>query len=279
MEIIDAHHHFWHYHPERDLWINDKMSLLKRDYLPKEFKRLHRKNKIKGTIAVQADPSEEETLFLLEQSRHHSFIRGIVGWIDMLSPGFTQSLEHFSSLSMIKGFRHILQDEPKGFMLQQTFVNAIAAMGRKNLTYDVLITEKQLVDVVGLAAQVPESCRLIIDHIAKPSIREGSFDQWERYMAVLAERPNVFVKLSGMVTEANWDTWKQDDLLPYMESVLELFGPSRLMFGSDWPVCLLAAEYDEVIQSVRNFIHTLSLAEQRMILSETAISCYQLDMD
>ncbi|MEN1785521.1 MAG: amidohydrolase family protein [Bacteroidota bacterium] len=276
MEIIDAHHHLWHYNPERYKWIDGTMGVLQQHYLPQQLQSVYEKNNVVGSVAVQANQSEQETKYLVAQAKEFSFIKGIVGWVDMLSEDFEKSLEQFQEFPIIKGFRHILQQEPKGFMLQQKFVDAISTMGSKGYVYDILVKHTQLVDVMGLVAQIPEEYPLVLDHIAKPNIKNRTFDQWERYMAKLSERPNIYVKLSGMVTEADWKSWKYRHLKPYMEKTLELFGANRVMFGSDWPVCLLAAEYEEVLGTVTQFVQSLTADERKQIMAETATEAYSL---
>ena len=276
MGHIDAHQHFWTYTPERDRWITDDMSILKRDFIPTELEPLLHLNHIEGCVAVQADQSFEETMFLIDIAKEYAFVKGVVGWIDLFDPDFDSALEPWKGHSELKGFRHIVQSEPKGFMLQSKFIDSLTTLGRAGYTYDILVQEQQLVEVIALMAQLPEDMMLVLDHIGKPDIKSNSFEQWCRYMGQLAKYPNLFVKLSGMCTEADWETWKPEEIIPYMEKTVELFGPKRIMYGSDWPVCLLATDYSDFLAVLHNFTDTLTAAEKEAILGGTARSFYGL---
>lgn len=272
---IDAHQHFWKYDPVRDEWIDDSMQILKQDFMPPNLIPLLSKNGFDGCIAVQADQSESETRFLLDLAEKHDFIKGVVGWVDLKSPNVEKRLEHFSKYSKLKGFRHILQGEPEGAMTDETFVNGVQKLSNYNFTYDILIFENQLYECEQFVKQLPQ-IPFVIDHIAKPTIKESSFDEWAAHMKKLSDYPNVHVKLSGMVTEADWEHWQKSDFEPYLETCLELFGADRLMIGSDWPVCLLAAEYQEVVEIIEDFLEGLSQTEYDDIMGITAAKFYQL---
>lgn len=273
---IDAHQHFWKFDPVRDAWIDDSMEAIRRDFMPKDLEPLLKNLGFDGCISVQADQSEEETHFLLELAEKHDFIKGVVGWVDLKSPNVDGKLESFVQFPKLKGFRHIIQAEPDGFMMNETFIRNVSKLQLHHFSYDILIYGHQLNETVKFVERLPE-VRLVVDHIAKPVIKESSFEQWATAMKKLASFRNVFVKLSGMVTEADWDHWQQKDFEPYLETCLEYFGADRLMFGSDWPVCLLAAEYEEVIGIVENFIDGLSDTEQDDIMRQTASEFYQLN--
>ena len=274
--VIDSHQHFWKYEPVRDAWITEDMQVLRQDFLPDDLEPILMANGVDGCIAVQAEQSLNETIFLVELAKAHQSIKGVVGWIDLLSEDLGSVLEKYCQVEVLKGFRHILQSEKEGFMLQQKFLNGINLLGSFGFTYDILIYENQLDEALSLVGLVPDQVSLVIDHIAKPNIKERSFSYWKEKMKSMAKHPNVFVKLSGMVTEADWHSWETKDFEPYFESVLELFGPERIMFGSDWPVCLLAAQYSQVISITRDLIATLNASEQAAIMGGTATRFYSL---
>lgn len=272
---IDAHQHFWKFDPVRDAWIDDSMEVIRRDFMPEDLEPVLKKTGFDGCISVQADQSEEETNFLLDLAEKYDFIKGVVGWVDLKAPNLNQRLEHFSQYDKLKGFRHILQGQPTGTMLDDSFIAGIETLQQTRFRYDILIFENQLHETVKFVERVPEM-NFVIDHIAKPIIKESSFDDWAAHMKKLAGFPHVHVKLSGMVTEADWNHWKKNEFTPYLETCLELFGADRLMIGSDWPVCLLAGEYDEVIEIVEDFLDGLSAAEYDNIMGITAAKFYQL---
>lgn len=273
---IDSHQHFWKYDPIRDAWIDETMEAIQRDFLPKDLEPILRDKGIDGCVSVQADQSERETHFLLDLAENHNFIKGVVGWIDLKSPNIDERLEYFSQFPKLKGFRHIIQAEPDGFMMDEMFIRNVNKLQLHQFSYDILIFENQLNETVQFVRRLPE-VRLVIDHIAKPVIKESSFEQWASYMKKLASYQNVHVKLSGMVTEADWEHWQKKDFEPYLETCLEYFSADRLMFGSDWPVCLLAGEYKDVIGIIEDFIDGLSETEQDDIMGKTATNFYQLD--
>lgn len=272
---IDAHQHFWHYDPVKYDWINDDMRVIRRDFLPSDLQPVLEQNEIDGCVAVQADQTEDETSFLLDLAGENDFIKGVVGWVDLRRDDVNERLGFFKQNLAFKGVRHVLQAEPEGFMTDKRFLEGVKAVGSQGLTYDILTVEHQLPEVVRLLQQLPEM-RLVIDHISKPGIKQGSFDNWARQMRILSEYEHLHVKLSGMVTEADWRQWREGDFTRYIDFCLEYFGPSRLMFGSDWPVCLVAAEYTKVIELVTSHISQLSEPEQADIMGNTAFRFYHL---
>lgn len=272
---IDAHQHFWQYDPVRDAWIDDSMKVIQRDFMPDDLEPVLQQNGIDGCVAVQADQSETETLFLLELAEKHPFIKGVVGWIDLRSKDLEKRLEHFSDYPLLKGFRHILQGEAPEFMLQPDFLKGLSMIEKKGFTYDILVFPNHLKAVEKLLQQ-HENQHFIIDHLAKPHIKKGMLDEWADDMKTIASYPNVYCKLSGMVTEADWQNWRPEQLFPYLETALELFGPHRLCYGSDWPVCLLAAGYEQQLQVVTHFIQTLSPNERSAIMGGNAATFYRL---
>lgn len=273
---IDAHNHFWKFDPVRDAWITDDMAVLRKDYLPVEFSKVLKENGIDGTIAVQADQSETETHFLLDLSDKHDFIKGVVGWVELQGDQVQERLEYFSKFPKLVGFRHIVQAEPNlEFMLGEAFQHGLGLLKDYNFTYDILIFPNQLKAAIGTVRLHPDQ-KFVIDHLAKPYIGKGSIEEWKADMKTIAEYPNVYCKLSGMVTEADWKYWKYEQLVPYLDVVFESFGIDRVMFGSDWPVCLLAAEYAEVKSIIDTYFSSLSADEKNKIFGVNAANFYHL---
>lgn len=274
---IDAHQHFWRFDPVRDAWITDEMKVLRRDFLPGELEGALQAAGMHGCVAVQAVTSEVETLFLLELAERHDFVKGVVGWVDLCADDVAERLERYSASPMLRGMRHIVQAEADDYLERNDVTRGIAAVGAAGLTFDILVYARQLPAALSLVDRLPEQ-PLVVDHLAKPGIREGIREPWATHMRALAEHPNVCCKLSGMVTEADWSGWRPEDLTPYLDVVFEAFGPRRLMFGSDWPVCLLAAEYPEVLEVVASYASSLTPEEQRALFGGTAIRFYALDV-
>lgn len=275
MPVIDAHQHFWHYDPATHAWINEEMLVIRKDFLPGNLQPVLRENNIDGCVAVQADQSEQETGFLIGLANEHEYIRGIVGWVDLRAENVKERLEHYKQYPLVKGFRHILQGEDPAFMLTAEFRRGIAALKDFGYTYDMLIYPKHLAASLELVQQFPEQ-KFVIDHIAKPDIKNGSLNNWEKGMRALAGMPNVYCKISGMVTEANWQTWTKEDLFPYLSVVTDAFGTNRLLYGSDWPVCLVAAAYHEMMAPVKDFFRNFSAHEQDAVFGKNAIEFYHL---
>lgn len=274
--IIDAHQHFWKYDPRRDTWITEEMSVLRRDFMPEDLIGEMRSNQVNGCIAVQADQSERETLFLLELAERHPEIEGVVGWVDLRASDVNERLQYFSQFGKLRGFRHILQSEPDDrFMLRDDFCRGIELLRQFHFTYDILIYPKQLPAAINLVTRFPQQ-PFMVDHIAKPPIRSEDLEPWAEQMRQIATHTNVSCKLSGLVTEAAWGKWKPEDFQPYFDVVLESFGPDRLMFGSDWPVCLLSGSYSEVKSLMTDAIAHFPAEQQRKILGLNAISFYGL---
>lgn len=273
---IDAHQHFWRYDPVNYDWITTDMAVIQKDFLPAHLEPILQQSGFDGCVAVQAQQSEEETHFLLRLADDHEFIRGVVGWVDLQAGDLEQRLEHYSGYPKLKGFRHVLQGEPKrDIMLSPAFVNGIDQLQRFGFTYDILIYPDQLNFIKKLVAQFP-SQRFIVDHIAKPQIAKGYIKEWKDDMEQLAKHQNVFCKISGMVTEADWKNWKKEDLHPYLDIVAHTFGVDRLAFGSDWPVCLVAASYAEVVNIVEDYFSSFSTLEKEKVFGKNAIDFYKL---
>ena len=274
--VIDAHNHFWQYTEAKYPWINNQMDVLKKAYLPHDLQILAKESSVNGCVAVQAQENEEDNDFLLNLAEGSQFIRGVVGWIDMLHTGTADRLEYYSRFSKMKGFRYVLEDKKdRGLMLHPNFKKNIGCLKAYDFTYDILIFNDQLVFANELVKQFSNQ-KFVIDHLAKPSIELNEISEWEKDIRRIAEYENTYCKISGMVTEAKWDNHKYLDFVPYLETILEAFGTKRLMFGSDWPVCLLAADYKYVIELCRNFISTLSKSEQDDIMGNNAIIFYNI---
>jgi len=272
---IDSHQHFWKYDSARHSWITDEMKIIKQDFLPKDLAPILNEHKIDGCVLVQVDQTESETEFFLELAKQNSFIKGVVGWIDFRSDKINERLNHFSQFKNLKGFRHIVQGEPKGFLQQKKFLFGIKQLEKYNFTYDVLIYHHQLEEAVEYIRQFPNQ-KFVIDHLAKPNIRSNEFTNWSKGMKELSSFENVFCKLSGFTTEANWNSWKPEDFTPYFEFVLQNFGTKRLLYGSDWPVCLCSSTYKSQLQLVEDFISKLSTSEKQQIMGGNAIDFYNL---
>ncbi len=272
---IDAHQHFWIFNPVRDSWIDESMKVLKRDFLPSDLEPLLKQAGVDGCVAVQANQSEMETTFLLAQAKQHNFIKKVVGWVDLSSENIEDRLNVWSHESKLAGFRQILQGEPPEKMHDTTFRKGIAALASRGFTYDLLIYPQHLDEAYALAKAFPNQ-PFVVDHLAKPGIKVHAMEPWKKKMKALAELPHVYCKLSGMVTEADHTHWKENDFTPYLDVVLEAFGPGRLMFGSDWPVCLLAADYSKTMHVVHNYIGKLSSPEQQLIMGGTACRFYNI---
>lgn len=272
---IDSHQHFWKFDPIRDAWIDASMEKIARDFLPEDLKPLLDQSKIDGCVAVQADQSETETDFLLDFAGRYDFVKGVVGWVDLRSPQLSERLEHYCNNSFFKGVRHIVQAEKDGFMLQESFLKGIQQLKDFNLTFDILIFPHQLEEAVALVKKNPEQA-FVLDHIAKPYIKDKKIDQWAKHINQLAAHQNVYCKLSGLLTEADWNHWQEEDFTAYLTVIMEAFGTDRMMYGSDWPVCLLAGSYPHVVRIVENFISSMSTNDQKKIMGQNAHHFYNL---
>lgn len=273
---IDAHQHFWRYDPRRDAWITDEMSALKRNFLPEDLLPELAANGIGGSVAVQADQSEEETLFLLDCVAQHAEIAGVVGWVDLRAANARERLAFFSRFPKLRGFRHIVQAEADArFLLREDFCRGVACLREFGFTYDILIYPKQLPAAREFVEKFPEQ-PFAIDHLAKPLIRAKEMEPWREHMRAIAAHPNVYCKLSGIITEADWRNWSAEDCRPYLDVVFEAFGASRLMFGSDWPVCLLAGTYRGVVGLIGDYTRNLSPVDREKIFGLNAARFYGL---
>ena len=276
---IDAHQHFWKYSQADYPWITSGMERLAQDYLPSELVQTSQPYNISGSVAVQARQTKEETQWLLECADEYPSIRGVVGWVDLRSPSVGDDLSHFSRNKKFVGVRHVVQDEPDPrFLLGPEFLRGLRQLADFRLTYDLLIFPHQLPAAVELVRLFPEQ-HFVLDHMAKPPIKNREINDWKQGFSELADHENVMCKVSGLVTEADWKVWRQRDFTPYLETAIDAFGPDRLMFGSDWPVCLLSAEYAEVIGVANSLIDQLSLDEANAIRGSNAKTFYGLVQD
>ncbi|GAB5522806.1 MAG: amidohydrolase family protein [Roseivirga sp.] len=274
---IDAHQHFWQYDPVRDSWIDNSMSVLKRDFMPDDLRRDMESCKTTGSIAVQADQSEQETRFLLKLAAENPSIKAVVGWVDLQADDVAERLEHFAQNPRFKGVRHIVQAEAdERFMLRPAFLRGIQALADYNLTYDILINPNQLGMALELVRQFPNQ-PFVLDHIAKPLIKDQVFDPWKEQIQELAKYSNVYCKVSGLITEADWHAWKPEDIYPYLDIVFEAFGIDRLMFGSDWPVCQLAGSYEVVCELLSCYLKSFSEDDKNKIGGQNAVKFYNLE--
>ncbi len=272
--MLDSHVHFWQFNPVRDAWIDDSMQVLQRDFLPADLEAEMIANGIIGCVAVQADQSEEETHFLLQLAENHEFIKKVVGWIDLRSPDVAERLAYFSQFEKLAGFRHIVQGEADvNFLLRKDFCRGMASLEQHGFTYDILVFPHQLGAVLEFVRLFPNQ-KFVIDHLAKPYIKDGHYDGWTALMREIAKQENVYCKVSGMVTEADWQGWKYADFVPYLDLVTEAFGTRRLMFGSDWPVCLLGGSYGDVVGIVRRYFERFSVAEFNGVMGGNGVDFY-----
>jgi len=276
MVTIDSHQHFWKYNKENHSWIGDDMAVIRQDFLPDQLRAVYQQNQVNGCVAVQADQTVEETDFLLDLASEHDFIRGVVGWADLQSPDIAEQLANYRQFKKLKGFRHILQGEAqRDLCLQKSFLNGISLLERHGFAYDILILKDQLQYIPELVSAFPNQ-RFVIDHLAKPTIKDGKIRDWKRDIELVALHDNVHCKVSGMVTEADLQRWRTEDFTPYLDVVVEAFGVKRLMFGSDWPVCLAAGNYMQVINIVRSYFNSFSEYEKSLVFGANAIDFYQL---
>jgi L-fuconolactonase len=273
---IDAHHHLWHYNKQEHDWIGAGMETIARDFTASDLQAELAPCEISGSIVVQACQTLRETEWLLDLAADSPLIRGVVAWAPIADRNFPKVLEALKTHKKLKGLRHVIQAEPDDeFILRSDFNAGIGALAGSGLIYDILIYERHLPAAMKFVDRHPGQI-FVLDHLAKPRIKEQLLEPWRTNLFELAKRENVYCKLSGMVTEASRDNWSAADLRPYIDAALEVFGPSRLMFGSDWPVCLLACSYQRWMETVTGFLRELSLAEQDLVFGGVACKVYSL---
>jgi L-fuconolactonase len=274
---IDSHQHFWRYDAARDTWITDAMAAIKRDFLPEQLVPEMKASGIDASIAVQTVQSEGDTEFLLKLAEKDQRIAGVVGWVDLRSPKLDERLKYFSKFPKLRGFRHVAQAETDNrFLVRPEFAAGIARLKEFGFTYDLLIFPRQLPAAIELAGMFPEQ-RFVLDHMAKPDVRTRTSTRWSMMICKLASKPNVYCKLSGLVTEADWYRWTAADFEPFLDTVFGSFGPERLMFGSDWPVCLLAATYAKVKGAVEQYVDRKAPEHKEKIFGGNALRFYGLE--
>jgi L-fuconolactonase len=273
---IDAHQHFWKFDRVRDSWITDKMAIIQKDFLPRDFQAVLEKNNFDGSVVVQSDQSNNENKFQLKNAEENDFIKGVIGWVDLQAKDIEERLVHYSSFKKMKGFRHVLQGETdRSLMLKPEFMNGIGQLEKFGFTYDVLIYADQLKYLPEFVGAFMNQ-KFVIDHLAKPKIKDQEISVWKEEMQAIARFENVYCKISGMVTEADWTHWKHNDFIPYLDVIIEAFGPNRIMFGSDWPVCMVAASYEQMLGIVQEYFSSFSETEQELFFGKNAIQFYNL---
>jgi L-fuconolactonase len=276
MPVIDSHHHLWKYSAAEYGWMNDRMQAIRRDFLPADLEKEIRGAGVDGVVTVQARQTLEETEWLLSLAARHPFQRGVVGWVPLIDPKAGDILGPLAQRPALKAVRHVLHDEADPmYMLRDDFNRGIRSLANFHLVYDILIFESHLPQTLRFVDKHPNQV-FVVDHIAKPRIAAGEAEPWRTHIRELAKRPHIYCKVSGMVTEADWSRWTEAGLKPYFETVLETFGPARLMFGSDWPVSLVACQYRRWFDIVKGWTARLSEAERSRILGGTAIEAYKL---
>jgi L-fuconolactonase len=274
---IDSHQHFWNFDPEKFDWITEEMSLIKRDFLPGDLKPILQQNNFDGCVTIQVQQTEEENSSLLNNAKGNDFIKGVVGWVDLQSKNIDERLAYYNQFERLKGFRHILQGEKKrDLMLSPQFKRGISLLNKYNFTYDILIFPDQLRFAKKLVKEFPEQ-KFVIDHLAKPYIKDGKIEEWKKDMEAIGSFENVYCKISGMVTEADWKKWKTKDFFPYLDVVVKSFGTGRIMYGSDWPVCLVSASYEEALNIVKEYFSSFSKHAQELFFGGNAIKFYNLN--
>jgi L-fuconolactonase len=273
---IDSHQHFWIFDPVRDSWINDQMLAIKRDFSPVDLLPVLQQHGIDGCVSVQASQTDDETMFLLDHAAVNPFVKGIVGWVNLKTDNLDEQLQQYKKYDKLKGFRHVLQSEPDDqYMLQPAFQKGIGMLEKYGYTYDILIFPQHLPFADQLAGNFPNQ-KFVVDHLAKPHIKDQQISDWKRDIEALAKHENVSCKISGMLTEADWNNWKPEDFTPYLDVIFNAFGSNRVMFGSDWPVCLVAGGYEGTMQVTQSYTSKLSATEQEQFWGGNAISFYNL---
>lgn len=274
--IIDSHQHFWIFEKEKHAWIDDNMANIRRDFLPMDLEPIYNENKVGGCIAVQADQTLKENDFLLDLASKHDFIKGIIGWVDLRSERLQHDLDIYGQFPIVKGYRHVVQAEIDPlFLLRKEFLEGIGELQNRGLIYEILVFPHQLPSVLEFVRLFPH-ITFVLDHMGKPNIKSGYIQAWKLLMKELGKVENVHCKISGVITEADYKNWTVPDLLPYLEVALESFGTKRILYGSDWPVCLVAGNYGKVLELAKEFANELSENEQQDFYHNNAGRIYNL---
>jgi len=270
---IDSHVHFWKYGPVKDAWITNDMKVIQRDFLPADALHVFAKNDVDGCVAVQADQSESETRFLLDLAAKNDFIKGVVGWTNLTEPNIDEVLETYSTEKKLKGFRHIAQGEDDGFLIRKDILRGIAAIGAAGFTYDILVYHHQLHDAIRLCERLPGQ-PFILNHCAKPALRSNTIEKWKTDIRELAQNPDAYCKASGLLTEDHWHNCNEKQLVKCLDTIFENFGTNRILFGSDWPVVLLAGDYARWKTIIKNYTTQFTAKEQENIFGGNAMRIY-----
>jgi L-fucono-1,5-lactonase len=273
---VDSHQHFWRYEPAEYDWIDARMGAIKRDFLPDDLKREMDPVGFTGSVLIQVQQTLDETRWLLQLADEHPFVLGVVGWVDLRSPDVARDLAEIAQHPKLVGVRHIVQSEPEGFLADDAFLRGIAELDRFGLTYDILVYERHLPEVIEFVSRFPHQ-RFVLDHLGKPDLRRGSLRDWRWQLRALARFRHVMCKLSGLVTEADWASWSPDQLRPYLETAVECFGKDRVMIGSDWPVCTLAATYGQAMGQVLDLVADWSSPERDAVLGGNAAKFWRFE--
>lgn len=272
---IDAHHHIWEYDPVLHAWIDDSMAVIQRSFSPTDFEPVLREAGIDGTVLVQVNQHPEENYLFCNAAVQAPFIKGVVGWVDLLAADLSDQLTELKKMPKLKGFRHIAQAEPADFLSRPEIIRGIKELRRHGFTYDILIKPDQMQAAIELVKACPDQ-PFVLDHIAKPYIKAGEMAGWREDMYRMGEMENLYCKISGVITEADWQHWTASQIYPYFDVALEAFGAKRLLFGSDWPVCLVAGSYKQVVDLAANYVQSLSLDEQAAFWGGNANRFYGL---
>ncbi len=273
---IDSHQHFWQFDPVRDSWINGDMKVIQRDFMPNDLWPVLQTHGFDGCITVQSDQTETENTFQLNNAAINDFIKGVVGWVDLRAENVDERLDYYTQFPTLKGFRHVLQgEEQRDLMLSPKFMNGIAKLERFGYTYDILIFPDQLQYLPQFLSAFPKQ-KFVLDHIAKPLIKDGKINEWKTDIQAAAKHHNLHCKISGMVTEADWQSWQSSDFIPYLDVVVDAFGTNRIMYGSDWPVCLVAGGYEKMKSIVTDYFSGFSANEQHLFFGLNAMNFYNI---
>jgi L-fuconolactonase len=276
--MIDAHQHFWNYNEERDTWITPEMSILRSDYYPNYSEPLFREQGFTGCVAVQADSSEEETLFLLALAEQNEFIQGVVGWVYLQSANIEDRLAYFSQFEAIKGFRHIVQGEKDpNFLARREFIRGVKTLASFDLSYDLLIYPHQIKSAITFCETCADQ-KIVLDHLAKAPLKSRNIQEWKKDILPFARLSHVSAKISGIVTEAANQNWTQEQVNEIVEVALDVFGPDRLMIGSDYPVVLVNSSLERWVQSFQEALKNLSATEKDKIYNKNVTEFYQLEI-
>ncbi|XOV95172.1 MAG: amidohydrolase family protein [Bacteroidota bacterium] len=273
---VDSHIHLWQFDQEEYDWITDELAAIRDSFTPEDLLPFHEELKIDGFVAVQARQNDKENTFLLNYANEHAHVLGVVGWVDLQSGNVKAEIERLKQDSYLKGLRHIIQSEPDGFMTQPTFIEGVKLLRDLDLCYDLLIYENQLPEANKFMKKIHDDQKVVLDHIAKPKIKDAEIVDWRKGIKSLAKHENLYCKVSGMVTEADWQNWQYEDFKPYIDVIFEAFGPDRILYGSDWPVCLLSSPYQKVFSILDQYLKPFDVEVRDKVMGENAASFYNL---